>query len=107
MGYELHGMPQGDGEDIASPWVSALDHPSHLQFVGCSWVCFAERRVVQRVLEDNLDVAEDCDLAVDVSEPILSIFLHQNSTRTVFQAVDQVDPVHVVDSEGAVEHRGA
>lgn len=63
--------------------------------------------MAQRVFEDNLDVAEDCDLAIDVCEPILGIFLHQYPTRPFFQAVDQVDPVHAVDGEGTVEHRGA
>lgn len=55
--------------------------------------------MVQRVSEDNVDVAEDCDVAVDFCNPVFAVRCDVKATCPRFDAVNQVEPVPVVDGE--------
>jgi hypothetical protein len=63
--------------------------------------------VVQHVVEDKLDVAEDGNLAMDLCKPVLGICLNVYSTCPWFDAIDQVEPIPGADREGTVLSRSA
>lgn len=49
--------------------------------------------MVQHVVENDFDAAEDCDVAVDFSKPVLGVSLHVDSACRWFDAIDQVEPI--------------
>jgi len=79
MRHQLHGMPQSDSNAVASSRVIAWDEPSRLQRSGHLHIRYTERRVAERVLDDDFDVAEDCDLGGDCVKPSRGTRQHKKS----------------------------
>lgn len=106
--HQLRRMPHADSEDNASFRTSAAcNDPSRFYVVRRCRVSCTERRVVPRVLEDNLDIAENSDVAVDACEPVLGIRLNVKFTCPWFEAIDQVDPIPIAGLEVRILSCGA